>query len=241
MSERTARRFYSEVATRPEADGWTVTLDARPVRTPGKHRFLTPTLEMARAAADEWRAQSEQIDPRTMPVTRAVNSAIDRVMPQHVEVAANLAKYGETDLLCYRAEDPDALTTLQAREWDPLLDWAAEALGARLVPVAGVMPRPQDPAALGKLAGLVREMDAFELTAFYDLVALSGSLILGFAVSRRRIDASEAWRISRLDEAWQAERWGRDSEAEAAATIRRQALLDAERFGALARGEAPQP
>jgi chaperone required for assembly of F1-ATPase len=194
---------------------------------------------MAEAVAEEWIAQGDFVDPASMPVTRAANAAIDKVMPQKGGVVAALAAYGETDLLCYRAEGPDTLTMRQSAGWDPLLDWAHEAFGARLIPVVGVMPQPQNPAALARLTSEVARMDAFELTGFHDLVMLSGSLVLALAVSHGRLPVDEAWDLSRIDEEWQADLWGRDEEAEEAAAIRRDAFLAAERFVWLSRPEVP--
>jgi chaperone required for assembly of F1-ATPase len=165
-----------------------------------------------------------------MPVTRSANAAIDKVTPQRAEVAGALAEYGGTDLLCYRAGDPAALAAEQARCWDPLLDWAAETLGARLIPAVGVMPQAQSAAATGRLAARVQAMAPFPLTAFHDLVRLSGSLILALAVTDGRLTAVAAWDLSRLDEEWQARHWGRDAQADAAAAATRAAFLHAERF-----------
>ena len=53
-----------------------------------------------------------------MSVSRAANAAIDKVAPQFDEVAALIAEYGGTDLLCYRAEEPDELAEAQARAWE---------------------------------------------------------------------------------------------------------------------------
>ena len=241
MTEWTARRFWKAAEVRPEAEGWTVCLDGRPVRTLGKRPLVMPTRAMAEAVAEEWAAQGDRVDPASMPVTRSVNSAIDKVVPQKDEVIGALTAYGETDLLCYRADSPDALTARQAEAWDPLLDWAHQTFCARLVAVAGVMPHPQDRAALARLAAPVEAMDAFALTGFHDLVMLSGSLVLALAAVRGRLSATEAWDLSRIDEEYQAELWGRDDEAESTAAIRRDAFLAAERFVALSRGEPRQP
>lgn len=230
-----ARRFWKAAEVRREGDGWTVHLDGRPVRTPARRPLALPTEAMAEAVAEEWAAQGDVIVPTSMPVTRAANAAIDKVVPQRAEVVASLAAYAETDLVCYRAESPDTLTARQAAAWDPILDWAHETFGARLVPVAGVMPQPQDPRALDRLTAEVEAMDAFTLTGFHDLVMLSGSLVLALAVHHGRLPAAEAWELSRVDEEYQAELWGRDEEADHAAAIRRDAFLAAERFVTLNR------
>lgn len=148
MAEWAPKVFWSETTVVAEEGGFGVRLDARPIRTPSKQALILPTREMAEAMAREWAAQEETIDPQTMPVTRAANSAIDKVAPLRDEVIAEIAGFGGTDLLCYRADRPHSLAERQRQAWDPLLDWAAEALGARLRPVAGVMPVEQAPEAL---------------------------------------------------------------------------------------------
>ncbi|ABD53543.1 ATP12 family chaperone protein [Jannaschia sp. CCS1] len=230
MTEWKAKRFWTE-ATVAEADGgFKVLLDGRGVNTPGKLPLVMPTRAMALAVAAEWNAQEGEIAPLTMPHTRSANSAIERVTPQLADVSDMLLGYAETDLLCYRAEGPDALTQRQAAEWDPMLDWGAEALDARLEPRTGVMWVSQEPTAIKALDTDLRQIGPFPMTALHDLVTLTGSLILGLAVARGRISAKEAWRLSRIDETWQMEQWGADEEAEDAAAIKEAQLRHAEAF-----------
>lgn len=230
MSEWKVKRFWKTAAVEPVGDSWQVLLDGRQVRTPAKSVLLLPSEALAVAVAEEWQNQDEKIDPRSMPVTRTANSAIDKVRPQRAAVAEMLVGYGGSDLLCYRAVTPEELAARQAAEWDPVLDWAEQRFGARLASTAGVMPVAQDPDALRRLAEPVHAMDPFRLAAFHDLVALSGSLLLAFAVVEGRMDVAEAWRVSRIDEDWQIELWGKDDEAEAAAAVKERAFHDAARF-----------
>jgi chaperone required for assembly of F1-ATPase len=118
-----------------------------------------------------------------------------------------------------------------------MLDWAAQALGARLVCGAGVMHVAQPEASLRALRAALEPLGAFELTGLHDLVTLSGSLILGLAAERRAQAPQRLWELSRIDETWQAEQWGEDAEAAAAAEDRRRSFLRAARFIALARGQ----
>lgn len=233
-----AKRFWAEARALPVPGGWGVTLDGRPVRTPAKAALVLPTQALAAAIAAEWDAQQGGIDPRTMPLTRAANSATDKVTPQFAEVAEIVAAYGGSDLLCYRAPGPDALVARQAAGWDRWLDWAADRAGARLATAAGVMHVPQDAACLAALAAPLRALSPFELTALHDLVALSGSLVLGLAVAEGALDAETAWELSRIDETWQAEQWGEDEEAAAMAAAKRADFLQARRFLTLLRQPA---
>ncbi|MBR9650822.1 ATP12 family chaperone protein [Thalassovita aquimarina] len=231
MSILKAKRFWSE-ATPAEAEtgGWLVELDGRPVRTPAKTLMVLPTQGLAREVAAEWNAQDGEIDPSKMPFTRTSNSALDKVAVQHREVADMLAEYGGTDLLCYRATSPQELITRQKEAWDPVLDWAAKSIGARLQVGAGVMHVAQSDTALTVMRDIVRNMDDFRLAAFHDLVGISGSLILAFAAARDYCDIDRIWQLSRIDEDWQAEQWGIDEEAEEQAEFKRGEFLHAKRY-----------
>jgi chaperone required for assembly of F1-ATPase len=227
------KRFWKSVSVAPVAGGFSVLLDARPARTPGKLPLVLPTEAMARAVAAEWEAQEGLLKPETMPFTRSANSALEKVAPQRAEVVAMLAAYGGSDLLCYRATGPEALAARQAQAWDPLLDWAAQDLQAPLKVTIGVMPVAQAPQALDRLHALVAEFSDFQIAAFHDLVALSGSLILAFATVRGRVSPDEAWAFSRIDETWQAELWGVDDEAASLTESKRQAFAHAVSFWAV--------
>lgn len=227
MSEWKAKRFWTEAVVEHRPDGFGIALDGRPVKTPAKQHLAVPSQGYAQAIAAEWDAQGDTIDPLSMPFTRSANAALDKVATQHGEVADLLANYADSDLLCYRAEYPEVLVSRQSAQWDPFLDWASDALRARLEPRTGVMHAPQSPEALATLRAQVHALSAFELAAFHDLVSLSGSLILGFAATHDFRTPDVLWTVSRLDEIWQAEEWGKDEEAEAAAAIKQQAFLHA--------------
>ena len=230
MSSWTAKRFWSAATVEPVAEGFTVRLDGRAVKTPAKAALIVPTQAMAQAIAAEWQAQGEKINPLTMPVTRSANAALDKVAAQRAEVAGLIAAYGETDLLCYRAERPEELCARQAEAWDAWLDWAAQSCGARLVVTRGVVPVEQPEETVAALHRRVTACDIWELAALHDLVAITGSLVLGLAVAGGRLSAAQAWDISRVDEEWQITQWGADEEAAEMAEVKKQALCHAERF-----------
>ncbi|MEO0751732.1 MAG: ATP12 family protein [Pseudomonadota bacterium] len=230
MSAWKNKRFWTAATAKQIEGGFTVTLDGRAVKTPAKRALVMPSMALARAVALEWDAQEDEVNPQTMPVTRAVNAAIDKVAQQQAEVADLLAAYGDSDLLCYRAERPAGLVTRQTDSWDPLLDWAHTTFGARLVPTIGLMPKPQNPDDLARLSGHVHAMDPFTLTAFHDLVGLTGSLVIGFAALQDHAPMTELWQTSRIDEIWQEEQWGADEEATELAAAKCAQFLAAKNF-----------
>ncbi len=235
MSGWTLKRFWAEATAAPVPGGFAIHLDGRPVITPAKSLLVVPSPTLAKAIAAEWDAQQGKVDPESMPLTRAANSALDKVMPQFAAVAEMIAAYGDSDLLCYRADSPASLVARQAEDWDPLLAWAASDLGAPLTPVSGVMHRPQLPESLSALRGHVEAQDPFALTALHDLVALSGSLVIGLAALREAFKPDDLWLCSRIDERWQAEVWGADDEAAATEAKKRAAFFQALTFHQLAR------
>ena len=235
MSEWKARRFWKDSSVESAEDGFTVHLDGRPVRTPAKRPLILPTEALAQEVAAEWQAQDEEINPLSMPFTRSANAAIDKVAVQKDEVAEMIAAYGDSDLLCYRADSPTELVERQSAAWDPYLDWAESDLSARLVPVAGVVHQPQNPAAVAALRAEVMAQDIYALTALHDLVSLSGSLVLGLAAQRGIAPPETLWTLSRLDEDWQIEQWGEDEEASELAARKQRAFLHAARLYQLSR------
>ena len=233
MTEWKLKRFWTEASVSETEEGYAVLLDGRGVKTPAKTSLVVPTVELARAIAEEWGAQEGTIDPTTMPFTRSANAAIDKVIHQFDEVVNLLAEYGETDLLCYRADAPIELTQRQAEAWDPLLGWSKDTFGADLSPATGVMFVEQPAQSLHHLKTSLLDQNAFQLTATYDLISISGSLILGLAVCKGKISAQEAWDLSRIDELWQIEQWGEDEEAAAVAEIKANSMRHAGRFFAM--------
>ena len=223
------KRFWQQVEIVREGSSYGIALDGRPVKTPLKRPLLVPSEALVAQIADEWRAVENKVDFHKMPYTRFAHAALDQAVDERVEIAAKIALYGETDLLCYRAETPQELADRQKAAWGPLLDWSARELAAPLRATAGIVHIPQPPESLQNLTRQVQAFTGFGLTALYDWVTISGSLILGLAVATGRLSAAEAWALSHLDETWQEEQWGIDDEARELAESKRATFLLVER------------
>ena len=181
--------------------------------------------------------QKDIVDPSQMPFTQRANTALDWIAPNRAESVSALANYASSDLICHRAEESDVLARRQRQAWDPIIEWADERFSARLRVGSGIMPIAQRQTAVCRLRGQVDELDSFSLTAFGEIVALSGSLLIALAVIRRRLTPEQAWDLSRIDERWQSEHWGEDAEARGEALARRGDFLIACEFAAMARPE----
>ncbi len=216
------KRFYKEVGVFPGDQGFEIRLDGRPVRTPAHAPLALPNAALAQAVADEWRAQGDRVDPRVMPFTGLANAAIDQIAPAREAFAAGIARYAETDLLCYRADGPAGLIARQAAAWDPLLDWARARYDVAFHVTQGIIHVAQPSETLERLEAAVAAFDPFTLAGLSTLVTLSGSLVCGLAVVEGGHAPEAVWTAAEIDEAWQVEQWGEDIEA-AARSARRHA------------------
>ena len=207
-------RFFKRAHAGDVADagGFPVLLDGRPVRTPARQPLAAPTRALADALAAEWEAQRETIDPAQMPLTRLANSIIDGVIGTPAPVAAEIQKYLGSDLLCYRAGEPEGLVTNQVAHWDPVLQWARETWGARFVMVQGVTFVAQPSGAVSAAAAAI-PTDPWRLGAVSSITTLTGSALLALAVAQGRLDAQAAWAAAHVDEDWNMAKWGRDEQA----------------------------
>lgn len=224
------KRFWKEVSVAPGKGGWAIRLDGRPVRTPARAELVVPSEMLADAVAGEWRSLGEEVDPRAMPLTGLANAAIDRVAPERQAFAGGLARYAEADLACYRSDWPPELVERQKSAWDPLLAWARRRYDVDFSTTSGLMHVPQPQATVERLAHAVDALDSFHLAGLSPLVSIGGSLIAGLAVVEKAMTADQLWQAVTVDERWQLEQWGADSEAEAALENKRRDFMAGARF-----------
>ena len=224
------KRFWTNAAATPIDGGFAIELDGRRVKTPARAELIAPTEPLADAIAAEWNESGEDVDPRAMPLTGLANAAIDRIGRDKQNYAAGVASYGETDLVCYRAEGPETLVSWQAESWDALLSWARRRYDVDFNCQSGIMHVTQPEETVRKLAHAVAALDAFQLAGLSPLVTIGSSLVAGLAVLEEMMPAEAAWDAVSLDDRWQLEQWGDDREARVALDARRRDFLVAGRF-----------
>jgi chaperone required for assembly of F1-ATPase len=208
------KRFYKEARVGEGGGGFEVLLDGKPVKTPAKRSLALPSRPLAEAVAAEWAGQGETINPGAMPLTKLGNVAIDRVAEERDAVIGEITKYAGTDLVCYRAREPEGLVAAQKEAWDPVLEWAREALGARFVCAEGVRHVTQSPETLAAVrAEIAKAASPLRLAALASATALSGSALIALALAGGKLSADAAWKAAQVDEDWNVARWGDDAEA----------------------------
>jgi len=213
------KRFYAEAGVAEVADGFAVTVDGKPIRTPSGRQVVAPSREIADAIAAEWQAQQELIDPSTMPMTRFANSVITAVVDRVEAVTDDIAKYFQSDLLFYRAGHPEALVAREAAHWDPLLFWAAGTLGAHFILAEGIVHVRQPEAAVAAARAALPD-DPWSIAALHVITTLTGSALLALAFLRGVVDQDQVWAAAHVDEDWNGEKWGIDEEVAARRAVR---------------------
>lgn len=212
------KRFYKEVSIAPVEGGFGVLLDGKSVKTPGRNLLAVPAEKLASAIAAEWRRQGDEVVATTMPLLRLANSVIDGVAANRQAVIAAILRFGENDLLCYRATQPPDLAARQRQGWDPLLDWARQRHGAQMTVAEGLTHVDQTQEALAALHRALQDFDAFALGGLHVIASITGSTVLALAVGEGFVSGAQAFALSRIDEIYQAEKWGEDVEAAKRAT-----------------------
>lgn len=231
LKRQLPKRFYKQVAVAPLEEGFAIHLDGKPIRTPAQAILTLPTRAAAELVAEEFSAQSDYVDAMTMPVMRLANTAIDGVAADPQAVLEDILRFASSDMLCYRADTPEALVRRQADAWDGVLDWARSALGARFLLAEGVMHVEQPREAIGAIGiHLSYRSEPMRLAALHLMTSLTGSALLALAVECGELDLETAWAAAHIDEDWQIEQWGQDAEALARRNYRKRDMTGAVRL-----------
>jgi chaperone required for assembly of F1-ATPase len=211
------KRFWDTASVEWIEGGHAILLDGKPMRLPSGSKLMVGPARLARAIAEEWQAagggRGGEMSFKETPLTRLAGTALERVAPDPAPVVRAIARYGETDLLCYRAETPEKLVQRQHQQWQPWLDWAALAYDAPLRVTTGVGYVKQHRDSIAALRRAVAALDADALAGLGIAVPALGSLVLGLALAAGEMDANTAFSLGALDELFQAEQWGGDYEA----------------------------
>lgn len=229
------KRFYEKAEVAETGGGWQVALDGRALRTQGGAEQIVPTQALAGALADEWREQGPDLDPAAFPLRDMVDYAIDRVAPDPVAAVAAIVPYGDTDTLCYRAEDGSSLRTRQDEAWEPILAAIEARHAVAFVRAGGVVHTAQAPETLAALKAHLESLDPFTLAAVQNMAAIAGSLCVALAMLEPDADAETLFAHANLEEDWQAAQWGWDNDALTRRDARLAGFILAARLAALVR------
>lgn len=207
------KKFYKAVTTMEKDGGFAVFLDERPVKTPLKKTLLSPTMRLAQAIAEEWRGQGGEIKPDTMPLTQLLSTQLDKVETgERVALEKELFAYAETDLICYYASHPEDLVKRQRAVWQPVHDWLQEQ-GIELLSTQEMRHVQQPDASMDKVRSIISSLNNETFTAFQCIAPLLGSVMIGLMLVKRACDAQTAYAAAVVDDLYQLDVWGDDTQA----------------------------
>ena len=224
------KRFYKKVEVNSIDTGFGITLDDKALLSPGKTKLVVPTKTLANAIADEWGNQEGQIIPSTMPFMTLSSTAVDRVRPRSDDTIDEILSFLETDLLCYRAQEPDALVLEQNEVWQPLLNWCEGLIGSAFNVTSGIMPVSQVPTLVLSARKILRSYNDFELLGLHQFTSISGSAVIGLALSENHIELEAAYQAAFIDDYFQINNWGDDADASLRIANRRREMLEIKEF-----------
>lgn len=208
------KRFYKEASASRTSEGFSIELDGKPVKTPGRNTLLMPTNESAELVVDEWNNVDDRIIPLKMPCTRLANTAVDGVAHEMQAVMEDIIRYAGSDLLCYRAETPQGLIEKQDLHWNPVLDWCDAEAGAVFETGSGIMHVPQSKKTIAAFSNrLARHETPFRLAALHTITSITGSALIALALAENAISSEQGWNAAHVDEDWNISQWGEDWEA----------------------------
>lgn len=224
------KRFYKTTGIDPADGGFRVLLDGRPLKTPAKRALVLPVEGLAEAVAEEWDAQIEKIQPDAMPITRLATTANDRMPKLRQAAIDEIAGYAETDLVCYRAADPDELVKRQHEAWQPALDWVTRCYGLDFEMTVSLLPAPQPAATLKKIRDMIAAIDDWPLVGVHGATTGLGSVVLALALWHGEYEADTAVDASLVDALFEIERWGEERDAQRRHAVLRRDIQGAARF-----------
>jgi chaperone required for assembly of F1-ATPase len=228
------KRFYAKVEVAVADSGWRVLLDGRGIKTAAGKAQIVPTEALADALAAEWAGQGEELDPKAFRLRDLTDYALDIVANDRNAAIHSVLRFAETDTLCYRGDAGEALWERQHQVWEPLLKAAEVRWDIHFIRIEGVIHQPQPPATLERLATALAAHSDFTLAALNTLASINASLVIALAAIMPGADAKALWDAANLEEDWQAELWGWDSEAKALKALRFAEFTAAVHFAILA-------
>ncbi|XP_029066890.1 ATP synthase mitochondrial F1 complex assembly factor 2 isoform X1 [Monodon monoceros] len=203
------KRFYQNVSITQGEAGFEINLDHRKLRTPQAKLFTVPSEALAVAVATEWDSQQDTIKTYTMHLTTLCNTSLDNPTQRDKDqLIWAAAKFLDTDTVCCRVEEPETLVELQRNEWDPVIGWAERRYGVKIGSSTSIMG-PSIPARTREvLVSHLASYNTWALQGIEFVVSQLKSMVLTLGLIDLHLTVEQAVLLSRLEEAFQIQKWG---------------------------------
>ena len=160
---------------------------------------------------------------------KKLTQATKEIVAYRTDIINNLLKFATMDMLLFWGTD-ESLQAKQAEEWEPVLKWAREEFGGKYKATQSLEIQKENLDSGEGLKNFLEKLSDKQLAAFYLAALNMRSVLLASALVKGKINSEQAYKAASLEEIFQAEKWGKDIEAEAKRKERKQELTDIEKF-----------
>jgi len=207
------KKFWKKVSIKKiSSNSFQIMLDERILQTPLKRELVLPNLSLTQEIVKEWDQDVKNINTESMIFYSLISTSLDKVIDNRNLYIGDILSYIDTDLICYRAENPKELVELQKNKWDPIILLIEKYIGDKIQIFHGVLPKKQHSTIHVRLNNLINQFDIFKISALHRITNITGSIFLSLCVLKKDISKNKVFELSFLDELWQAENWGFDEE-----------------------------
>ena len=207
------KKFWKKVSiNKISSNSFQIMLDERILQTPLKRELVLPNLNLTQQIVKEWDQVSKNINTESMIFYGLLSTSLDKIIDNRNLYIDDILDYIDTDLICYRAENPKELVELQKNKWDPVISLIEKYIGTKVRVFEGILPKKQHTTVHRKLNNLINQFNNFEISALHRITNITGSIFLSLCVLNKDISKNEFFELSCLDELWQEKNWGFDKE-----------------------------
>ena len=155
---------------------------------------------------------------------------VEEDIKQHrVEIIDRLVNFALNDVLLFWSTDKEVKKE-QQEKWLPILTWVDDTLNTRFKQTTSLETDTSGKTAATELKKYLDNLSDKELTSFYVAALNMRSVLLAVAMIKGRINATEAFELSELEELYQARKWGSEPVAEARRNSIKDSLISAEKY-----------
>jgi len=230
------KRFYKTVTYHCNQNGlYEIHLDGKPVKTSQKNDLLVPNDKLASLLMQEWAAQGEEIKATEMPFTQICSTCADTKAELRGDVARQALGYIDTDLICYRTDEPKDIAEKQRVCWDVFTDLYKKRYGLDINTTLSLISIKQNNDVHAFFAQEIEALDDLRFTVLQIVTAFTGSVMLALLFVKGDVSAGQIFEAAFVeefhkDELYKAAQYGRDPHIEKKQISTRRDLSAAEKI-----------
>ncbi len=208
------KKFWKTVKVKKKScNSYEILLDEIVLKTPMKKDLTILNSKIAEEIQKEWNQDTGILDTDAMIFYGITSTSIDKIINSRISYINDILSFIDTDLICYRAEEPNDLVQWQSKNWDPILLKVEKYIHNKIDVFTGIMPSKQNKVIKFAINQILTKFSDLEIIVLHRITKITGSVFLSLCILNDDIIREKAFELSHLDELWQAENWGYEEEA----------------------------